>query len=909
MERGLLATKVRTPPVRGELVSRSRLLERLDEALQHKLTLIAAPAGFGKTTLAAAWVADRTQEPGVAAGWLSVDEGDDDLVRFLSYLAAALEKMLPAVAAEIQALLHSPHPPPPAEAMTILVNGLVEAESAERHFLLIIDDFHLLTAAKIHEALAFLLEHQPPCFHLILITRADPPLPLPRLRARGQLLEIRQSDLRFSHEEAARFLEEGMGLPLEEAEIATLTGRTEGWIAGLQMAALALRGRPEAETASFVAQFTGTHRYVLDYLLEEVLQRQPEEVQQFLLRTSILGRLTAPLCDFLLSDAVDPQAPILNPRSQQILSYLDAQNLFLVPLDEHRCWYRTHRLFADLLRLRLEQTLSEQMPRLHRRAAAWHEADGEATAAIDHLLAAGDRERAATLVAANAESVVMRGEIMTLLRWVEALPEDALAARPHLALLTAWALLLGGQAEGEIERQLQRVEADPVTAGWTGAIRGYVELFQGEIGAARRLAGQALSALPDEALFLRQLALLVQSVASRYEKGRDPDQGLAATSRAGAAADNILVAVFGLCMRADLAQRAGDLKRAQAIYEQALDLAKEGEGLLPVASEPLFGLATLALERFDLAQAERLLADGMAMAQRWSGMAALDGYLLQARLHFLQGEHVAMWSVLDEAAAVAHRFDAVDVDDLIVDLFRCQKEIAVGRLAEARYRVQSLELRPEAATAELAREAPPTRKYEYHLLARLYLAEGRPEEALQLLDLLLPYFERRRSRIATHLLRAMAYEALGAEDDALGALATALHLGEEAGMAAVVVEEGEPVARLLYRALEAGIAPSYTSRLLGLFAETQVVEGAPAGRQAARAAAQGALIEPLSERELEVLALVAEGLTNQEIADRLFLSLATVKWHTSNIYGKLAVGNRTEAVTRAQALGLLPLSP
>ena len=908
MDTPLLATKLHVPPRRGELVARERLLERLDQGLQQKLTLVSAPAGFGKTTLVAEWAA-RRQATDVAIGWLTLDAGDNDLVRFLNYLAAALQEMVPSAAEALEALLHSPHPPPTSEIVTVLINQLVAASppcpagseaSPRRQFVLVLDDYHLITATAIHEAISFLLEHQPACLHIVLITRADPPLPLPRLRGQGRLLEIRQGELRFTEREAAVFLEEVMGIALGEQEAVTLATRTEGWIAGLQMAALALRGRLDTETAEFVATFTGTHRYVLDYLLEEVLQRQPEDVQHFLLQTSILERLTAPLCDHLLAGDEHVQPPIPDPYSQKILDYLDTHNLFLVSLDEQRRWYRYHRLFADLLQLRLQQTMPEQLPGLHRRAAIWYEAQGETTAAISHFLAAGDTERAAALVADSAETAVMRGEVMTVVNWGEALPERALVARPKLALLYAWALLLGGRPVGLVEQWLQRVEADEATAAWTGAIRGYIRLFQGEMAASRRLTERALATLPGEAVFLRQLATLVRSITVRYQDNAvDPEPALAEASQASMAADNILVAAFGLCLRADLAERRGDLRAAQAIYEQALQMARgKGDRPSPVASEPLLGLAGMALERFELAKAERLLEKGLALARQWSGVAAIDGYLLQARLYYLRGEHTAMWAALDEAEAIARRFDATEMDDLIVAALRTRIELRLGRLAEARRWLETRELSAATAATELSTDPTPLRKYEYLLLARLLLAEGHPDRAETLLQAILPHFERLRARIMIYLLQAVAHERRGEHTAALDRLREALALGKEAGFVCVFVEEGEPVAHLLYQALEAGFAPAYVSRLLTAFPARPKEEAIPDGR--------GELVEPLSQREVEVLALVSEGLTNQEIADRLFLSLATVKWHTSNIYGKLAVNNRTEAVARAHTLGLLP---
>lgn len=896
----LLATKLRIPPRPGELIPRERLFDRLDQSLQRKLTMISAPAGFGKTTLVADWAAARLHEGRFAAGWLALDTGDNDLVRFLNYLAAALDAAVPALRERIDPLLKSPHPPPANEILTAMINHLVaageEATPPCPPVVLILDDYHLVTVANIHDAVAFLLEHQPAGLHLILLTRADPPLPLPRLRSQGQLLELRQGDLRFTEGEAARFLQQVMRLPIGKTEVATLASRTEGWVAGLQMAALALRGRHEDEAAAFVASFSGTHRYVLDYLLEEVLQRQPEKVQNFLMQTSILERLCAPLCDALLGGEPEPAT---RRRAQEILDYLDANNLFLVQLDEQRGWYRYHRLFADLLQLRLEQSMPALLPTLHERAATWLEMQGETGAAVSHLLAAGATGRAAVLVDIAAESAVMHGEIMTLLNWVDALPEEEVSSRPHLALLYAWAMLLGGRPASQFEYWLAVVESDARADGWSNAIRAYVHLFEGDTPAARLQAGRALEILPPQAVFLRQLASLVQSIAARYQDdGRNPDQELDASSRASAAADNRLVAVLALCSQADLAFHRGNIASATAIYEHALALAQSRTGrLLPVASAALLGLATLALERGNLAEAASLLETGMALTRQWSGVESIAGHLLQARLHFLRGEQEAMWSMLDEAAGLARRFDVVATDDLLVALLRTQIELVTGRVAPALRWLESRGLQAGAAAVELADHPSPLRKYEYLLLARSLLAQQRPADALHLLAALQPYLDRLHAHVALHLLQAIAYDQMGERAPMLAALHEALALAEPAGLVAVFVEEGAPAARLLYRALEMDVAADYAGQLLAAFP--------PAGEEQALAA-QRQLVERLSEREIEVLALVANGLTNQEIAARLYLSLATVKWHTSNIYGKLGAGNRVEAVTIARTLGLLP---
>ncbi len=451
------------------------------------------------------------------------------------------------------------------------------------------------------------------------------------------------------------------------------------------------------------------------------------------------------------------------------------------------------------------------VPQLHARAAAWYEAQGHMANAISHALAACDTEQAANLVERAAEGAAMRGEVMTLLQWVDALPDEAVIARPYLALTYAWSLLVGGEPAEEVEHWLQVVEAREEIAAATGAIRGYVELFEGELVAASSHAREALRALPEQALFLRQLSTLVLGMASRYsDSGPDPEQALVDASQAGTAAENILVAVLGHCARADMALRQGEMAEGQAIYELALATATDDDGRpLPVASEPLFGLATLALERFELAEAEQMVEEGIDLAQRWSGLAALDGYLLQARIHRLRGEDKAMWTQLEKAATAARHFDATEVDDLIVALSSIQAEIRLGHLAEARRWLDSRALQTTAAAAELANHASQLRKYEYLLLARLLIAEGRPAEAVALLDTLRPHFERYRARIMLHLLSAVVHEQMGERQAALAALTEALTLGNAAGMVAVFVEEGMPVARLLYRALEEEEGPTF----------------------------------------------------------------------------------------------------
>jgi LuxR family maltose regulon positive regulatory protein len=891
----LLTTKTRIPPPRRALVPRRELLARLDEIDAFRLVVVAAPAGFGKTTLLAAWARGGAHR----VAWLSLDKGDNDLARFLAYLVAAIQGVAAPLGEGAASLLQRPQPAAPEQVLTALLNDVAATVPADERLVLVLDDYHLITTPQIHEALSFLIEHAPPGLHLILLTRADPPLPLPLLRARGQLLEIRQSDLRFSEEEAIAFLQQTMGVTLRTTEAEILVQRTEGWAAGLQMAALALKtGSGEEQAAAFVAAFTGTHRYVLDYLLEEVLQRQSPAMQLFLLQTSVLERLYAPLCDALVDDGV--------VGAQQALAYLEAENLFIVPLDEQRSWFRYHQLFADLLQLRLRQQMPDKIPVLHQRASRWHEVAGEMGPAVDHALAAGDVERALALVGAAAESTLMRGEAMTLLHWVESLPATEVRARPYLALYYAWALLLAGRPADDVLLWLEAAEAREGGQDATRPIRAYLALLQGRVLDARDDAERALAELPAQDRFLRQLASLVLGMTAPYDEGSVATHFLEDAVRSGREVDNLVVTVLGVCARGEFALRQGDLLQAQSHFAQALRLAGDGLGdLTPLASEPLIGLAQVAMERNELNAAETYLAQAMGLEPTWNKMALLDALITQARLQRTLGDVEGAHEQLAAAAALARQFDATELDDAIVAVARADMALWEGDLASVAAWLATRGLESDDAPPETVPPPEPDydaaiRKYEYLALARLQLARGDAAAALVALDRLLPAFERCRARILIHLSRALAYHAVGKEDAALAAVAEALALGQPGGFVRVFVDEvtaahGEPLARLLYRALAAEISPAYASYLL-----QQLPEAAERASPA-----QAPLIEPLSEREMEVLQLVAEGLTNQEIAERLFLSLATIKWHASNIYSKLGVNNRTEAVARGQTLGLL----
>jgi LuxR family maltose regulon positive regulatory protein len=924
----ILTTKLHIPSLGHNVVPRQRLLDRLDAALHCKLTVVSAPAGFGKTTLLGEWI--RTFEAGsappVKVAWISLDEGDNDPARFAAYLATAFQRADERIDLASENAFELVGSFPQESHLVKLINQVAVLPGA---VVLALADYHSITSQVIHDAVTFLVDHLSENLHLVLATRADPPLPLPRLRARGHLTELRQNDLRFTAEEAAAFLNNAMGLDLSAKDVAALEARTEGWIAGLQMAALSLQGQsPHPTTRSELVQaFTGSHRFVLDYLVEEVLEQQPPALQEFLLKTSILERLSGSLCDAVAGNGGirEPGAPSGSPiprfvDSQSTLEHLEAANLFIVPLDDERRWYRYHRLFSDLLRKRLWQTFPELVPVLHRRASAWHEQQGLMAAAIEHALAAHDFERAGTLIEENVEAILMRSEVTTFLNWVGRLPDEWVRTRPTLCFFHAWALLMSGRSLDVVEQRLQDVscvqdtpESAEMMAGRMAALRAYLMVFQAKVHRATELCHQALELLPESDRFLRGVVAWILSLA-RLADGdlKDGSQALEEVARVCQEIGNPLIAVAALGHQAKLQMRQGRLHRAQEILEQALRLATDPQGRrLPIASEALIGLGELEREWNDLKAAADHLAEGIELAKQWSELAAFDAYFPLARIRQAQGDVEAAREAIETARQIAHRSETTEIDDLVADLQQAYFLASQGDLAGAMRWAETRELVPGASP-----EPRPgldegqdyvsahLRKYEHLVLARLFLLQGRAAEALDLLDALLAQ-ARQLGRIdltiEIQILRALALQAEGQGAQAIDALGEALSLAEPGGYLRIFLDEGQPMARLLRQAASRDIASAYVARLLAAFGGpgSAEVEAGPSYPHTQP------LIEPLSGRELEVLRLLATGLSNPEIANELVIAVSTVRSHCKSIYGKLDVHRRWDAVQRAQELGLI----
>ena len=913
MSAPILATKLHSPPPQPRVVLRPRLIERLDEGLHRKLTLVCAPAGFGKTTLVGEWAAGC----GRPTAWLSLDEGDNDPSRFLAYLVATLQPIVAGIGEGVLGALRSSQPPPTESVLTVLLN---EITTVPDDFVLVLDDYHVVDARAVDDALAFLLEHLPPRMHLIVATREDPQLPLPRLRARGQLAELRAADLRFTPSEAAEFFKGAMGLNLSAEDIAVLETRTEGWIAGLQLAALSMRGREDV--FGFVRAFAGDNRYVVDYLVEEVLRRQPEHIRSFLLQTSILDRLSGPLCD-----AVTGQ-----DEGNALLEALERGNFFVVPLDDKRHWYRYHHLFAEVLSAYLMQERPAQIPALHRRASEWYERNGSAAEAIRHALAAEDFERAADLIELAVPATRRSRQEATLLGWLKALPDELFRFRPVLSVYFAGTLLQSGQLDG-VENRLRDAERWLDTAADTSAraeapsaemvvldeeefrglpasiamYRAGIALALGDVPQSVTYARRVLDLAAEDDHFRHGAASALLGLAS-WTSGdleaahRSYAGGMAHLQKAGYISD----AVGGAMTSADIRVAQGRLRDAMRTYEHALRLATEqGDPVMRGTADMHVGMAEVHRERNDLEAATRRLLRSKEQGEhtgfpqyryRWR--------VAMARVLEAQGD-------LDGALGLLHEAEHLYVSDFHPDVrpiaaLKARIWVAQGRLGEALDWARERGLSTHDDLSYL-------REFEHITLTRVLLAryksdraDGSMLEARGLLERLLQAAEegeRMRSVIEILVLQALAHEAQGESPFALVPLEPALTLAEPEGYVRIFVDEGRPMAQLLSEAATRGIMPDYTGKLLAAFGAEGRIDPDDPPRLATLASQP--LVEPLSDRELEVLRLIAQGLSNREISERLFLAVITVKGHNRNIFRKLQVRRRTEAIARARELGLL----
>jgi LuxR family transcriptional regulator, maltose regulon positive regulatory protein len=898
VSQGLLHTKLYLPSGRPHLVARPRLVARLNEGLTRPLTLLSAPPGFGKTTLLSEWVAQ--DKPRIA--WLVLDADDNDPVRFWSYFIAALQQIDTAIGSSSLALLQSPGATALESMLRALVNEIdplpddrvtesIQSEIAglRAGFILVLDDYHVIETPAIHQQLSFLLDHLPSQLHLVISTRADPPLHLARLRARDQLIELHESDLRFTRTEAGAFLNEGMSLSLTSEQIAALETRTEGWIAGLQLAALSLRGREDL--SGFVRAFTGSHRFVFDYLTDEVFARQTESMQSFLLQTSILERLNASLCNALTGRA----------DSQAMLEELERNNLFLTALDDERRWYRYHQLFADVLRHRLTEKSPTALVELHLRASEWFENQGLMTEAVNHALAKHDWERAAGLMETASESLRQRGEIATLTNWIQALPESVRGSQPALCLTYARALVnVARYADAETfvleaERWLEgnaQVNNPKVDSlrGKALALRAQFANTRSEFTQAIELAQRAEQLVAADDVSWRSGVLMVLAMAlrftSKWRRAKENFQEAAALSESIRAYWNTL---FALSSRGDILEAEGKLHQAAQQFEEVLRLARVWR--IPTAPRTGYAWVGLARVRYEWNELDAALHDVQTGLERGQLAGIMDvllpGYHALARIRQAQGDMDGALAALDEADSVAEKMGVAQVKGWIGAL-RAQVWLARGDTDAALDWANHFAGQIEDAVFPSVPLA----------LAKVWLSQRQPDKALPLLDHALQSAQTvGRLGNAIHILavQAIVYHAQGQYEQAFATLEHALELAEPEGYVRVFVDEGAPMARLLRRMLARAPASEYIGRLLEAFGESVKIESPVTSK----------LINPLSPRELEVLRLIIDGATNKEIADELVLTVNTVKRHISNIFDKLQVSNRAQAIAQARELNLL----
>lgn len=911
MSTQVLESKLFIPPLRPDLVPRPRLIQRISDGLRsnHGLTLVSAPAGFGKTTLVVAWL-KQTDHP---AAWLSLNEADNNLPRFLAYLAAALQRVDEGIGAPLLGTLQSPRLPPVEVLLTALLNEITLRADP---LILVLDDYHTLAEPAILQAMEFTLHHQPPQLHLVLTTREDPDLPLARLRARDQLTEIRAWDLRFTRAETAAFLRGVMGLQLSEKDVAALEDRTEGWAAGLQLAGLSMQ--KQADLKSFIADFSGSHRHILDYLTGEVLHQQPTEIRSFLLQTAILDRLSGPLCDAMTGRS----------DSDELLAHLESANLFLIPLDEGRRWYRYHHLFSDLLRSQLARSQSDLLPKLHRRASQWFEENGDIHAAVAHALQDTDLTQAAHLIEQHTLPKLYRGEVTMVVAWFDGLPEQILDSTPMLHINKAWALVMTRRSEriAEVERALHAAEQalDRVNAGdaLRDEVAGHAACIQAFILRIRVQTGRQLEkliALAQEAQRLLPVEEKAQrgTVALNLGYGYLARADLEAASLAfqqaleyGLSGGNFFAAIYGpinMILIALLGARLEEALQLCETYIERFNKILAGQYFPPIGA--LYILKGSILLEYDcLAEAEQALVEGLDLV-RWTGetVASKKGCTALARLRLIQGDQSAMLNVvktLEEAwpegalyaQALRHR----------LSLRHWPADSNVQRAAYT-WLAQSGIVFDDLAVTESVDPISVT-SFEIYLNAAhvlVHLAKMKP--SIHPLETIHAYLQHQGGFAASYgfvswvvaiaIARTLLYQAAGKKQEALETLEVALAAAAHTGLFRVFLDEGEPLQALLGE-----LKPRLTDEVLIAYA-SRLLEAFSCGP--AKPDTGGVHQELLSPREIEVLANLATGLTYEEIGQQLFLSLNTVQFHVKNIYRKLLVNKRVQAIEKARELHLI----
>jgi LuxR family maltose regulon positive regulatory protein len=893
----ILRTKLNTPLLWREFVSRPRLTNVLNEGLEQRLILVTAPAGYGKSTLLSEW----TRQINLPVAWLTLDEGDNDPTRFLAYIIAALQTIYKQFAAPALEGLRSSPPPSIESTLTQLIN---ELSLIGEPIVLILDDYQAIEFQPIHDAVSYLIEHSPPQLRVVIVSRIDPPLPFARWRGRGQLSELREVDLRFTSRESTDFFTQAMGLNLEKNELEVLASQTEGWVAGLQLAAISIKN--STDRSAFIAEFSGSHEFIVDYLTDEVLGKTPKELRDFLLQTSILKQLSAELCDQVTG----------GQNGTRSLEQLRENHLFLLPLDTERHWFRYHPLFADLLQKRLMEEQTDKIPTLHQRASQWFVSNDDPEQAIYHALQAEDYEGALEIIERIAERTLIRSEFTLFLRWLDVIPAKMIQTRPRMLIFGATASLFSAGDSETVSAMLDealKADQDQEFAGEISALRAIIATLKGDVEESIERSLNAMETLPESNIFLR--SLVIGNLSLAYISTGDIENAADLFSQAAQAAEragNYMAAVMALRRLAEMALLSGDLHRAWDICERGLTVAVYPDGEpLPVAGVLMAVQGDILRERNQLPEAQILMEAGIELVLRWSELGAVELYLYLARVNRSLGDAEGAQKAIDTARQISARNESSRMAPVIVNLFQARLWLQLGHLAEVEK--WEREYQPFGTYLEAQGYNP---KYHHHLLeiegilfARLRLAQGEWAESVEILE---PFHQaaielkRTGKVIEILMLKAIASLKMRENDSAIELLGEALGIAETQGYMRIFIDEGEPMRELLTLLFEdvrkretsssASVSPKYLNQLLAsLTAESTAVKTRePAG-----------ITAPLSDRELEILRFLPTSLTSTEIAQELYISPNTVRFHIKNIYSKLGVHQRTEAVERARDLGLI----
>jgi LuxR family maltose regulon positive regulatory protein len=915
----LLRTKLIVPPYRSGLIFRQRLIDQLKAGFDNgvRLILISAPAGSGKSTLASGWVAhccadsaSPSEGPAIRFAWLSLDPADNQPQRFWLYLITAIQTVLPEVGQAEQRILTFPDAPPAEFILTSLLNLI--GDRPER-VVLILDDYHLIVEPSIHQGIAFILEYMPANVQLVMATRADPPLPLSRLRVRNQILEIRAADLLFTLPESDMLINEVMGLGLSMGDLAVLEERTEGWAAGIQLATVLLeeeRHKAGEELArerlsAMVAHLSGRQHLIADYLMDEVLSRQPKEIQRFLLASSVLDVLCASLCGAIMGNEEQ------EPNAQTILETLERANLFLIPLDEEHTWFRYHHLFAEALQIRLEKTQPGATNSLHWRASVWYEQNGQAEKAIEHSLTARYYDRAASLIESNIYTFTRQGHYSALLHWLEKIPAQVLLAHPRLGIYSSQALAISGKLSAA-ERQLQAIEMgnesglaplSPELFGKIASVRATVAILKADPASAKEQAQQAIDLLPygDPSL-----ASVMLNYGNAAQMSGDIPLSIQLLSQAADLArqnndlSTRLMAVASLLVGLTI---QGKLHQVETVCLEALDEVTHqlgaGEWPLPTLAMIYHRLGCIKLEWYDLAGAEQALTRALRIAENSNYLSiVVNAYGGLSGLRSSQGNYIQAIELIEKGMQAIHGRESTIYLDLCQAL-RAEYCVRAGNLAAARRWAAERNL-------SAGRAIDYTGERELSTLARLWIADGRADEADTIAGRLVVSTEASGElgkTIACLVLQALARQRAGHVDLASQSLERAIVLGEPEGYMRSFLDEGDQLVDLLRRLVRQKNNASAYARLL----LSKLVPGSAVEQQSASSIlSQAHLIEPLTDRELAVLRQMATGSSNKEIAERLVISVGTVKAHIYHITAKLGARSRTEAVACARDAGLIP---